>query len=217
MATSTAQIANLALGRIGVLGIIEDLDTDTSTEGLACRDVYEQALDEVLAAHDWPWATRQASLALLFEVADLTEFTRLDWLYGYALPSDCVKPRDLWPGVRNPAPGDLVPYALENYSSATVTEQLVLFTDLQSTTALPAVLRYTRRVEDVALYPASFVRALALRIAAEIAGPIKKESARELADRDALANQALETAIAAAKNQERPDQAPVSTFIRSRW
>jgi len=214
--SSAAAICNRAIGHCQLAGQIDgELADDTSAEGMACAEVYEALRDELLAAHDWPWATKQAALQLLFEVADLTEFERNDWLYCYALPSDYLKLRGLWPGMRAPSKDWQVPHAIENYSSDDVTEQTVLFTDLEASDALPVVMRYTRQVTDVNLFPPSFVNALALRIAFEIASQVKKDHA--LTDRlERRAQVALLDAIAHAKNSEQQDQPAPSKYLRVR-
>lgn len=109
MAASTAAIANLALAHLGVSGTITTLSSDTTTEGKACRTFYDRAVVETLAAHRWQFATKEAALTLVEEIADTDE---REWRYRYRLPEDCVTPVRIKWGVRNPRPEQEVPFRL---------------------------------------------------------------------------------------------------------
>lgn len=109
MAASTAVIANRALRHLGVRGRITTLSSDTTAEGTAVRDVFAQAVTDTLTAHDWSCARTQATLTLVEEFA--YSATR-EWRYSYRLPEDCLVPRRILYGVRNPRADQQVPFTL---------------------------------------------------------------------------------------------------------
>lgn len=109
MAASTAVIANKALRHLGVASTITTLSSDVTAPGKACQSVLTACIQETLTAHDWACARKQATLTLVETFAD-TE-TR-EWLYSYRLPSDCLIPRRLVWGVRNPREDQQHPFTV---------------------------------------------------------------------------------------------------------
>ena len=83
MAASKEAICNLALSHLGVAKTITALATGATPESIACNQFYDQALEEVLRATAWPFATAFATLELV-KVAPTVE-----WDYSYRLPADC--------------------------------------------------------------------------------------------------------------------------------
>lgn len=110
MAASQAVLANRALRHLGVAGVITTLSSDTSAAGKALWAVYPQAVTDTLTAADWSCARRKATLTLVETFAD-TE-TR-EWLYSYRLPEDCLTPRRVIWGVRNPRADQEWPFTVE--------------------------------------------------------------------------------------------------------
>lgn len=94
MATTKTHICNLALRHIGVSRRLTDVDTDGTANALACLDFYEDALQDVLRAHRWPFATKYA---LMFWLEDSPTS---EWGYSYMYPADCLKIRRLRSGAR---------------------------------------------------------------------------------------------------------------------
>jgi hypothetical protein len=196
--TSTTQIANMALSGLGIGYQIADLDADSDAEAQICRLHFEAVRDTLLEAHAWPWANAQATLALVAE--DPNE----EWDYSYRLPSDCAAPRRIQSvlGMLDPNPE---PYVRGDDPAG----GLIL------TNASPCVLFYTRLVTNVALYPMTFVNALAFALASMVAEPLsaKPERARE-AERKAA--DWLGRAMATGANQQQLGPMPDSEFMRAR-
>lgn len=177
MALSSVQISNLALARIGILQGIDDLE-EASDEARACNLHFDACRDDLLAAHDWPFARRTAGLGL---VSDDPED---GWAYSYRLPSDCLVARTIGDGyafkITSDASGGLL-YANTN----------------------PATLIYTARVEDVALLPHDVGMLLASRLAMDVAPALSRSDS--VTDRAA---QRFRTDLAAATTtrQNEPEQ-----------
>ena len=114
MATSSAVIANLALGHLGVRGRITTLSSDVTSEGVICNTFYARALSETLRAAPWHCARRFADLTLISTLSDGTGWSTLrEWTYSYLVPEDCLQPLRLhWGGRRNPNTAQEVPYEL---------------------------------------------------------------------------------------------------------
>lgn len=108
MSASSATIANLALSHLGGSAVvITNLTTDTTTEGKSCRAFFETARRETLVGHAWRCAQKTAALTLIEVVADAEP----EWKNKYRLAEDCLQPqRILWAGIRNPVPGQRVPF-----------------------------------------------------------------------------------------------------------
>jgi len=86
MATKT-QIVNLALLRLGVQQQLEDADTDTTTEALSARLIFDDERDYVLRDFPWPWARKYGALTLVGTDPNS------DWGFSYRYPPDCLAVR----------------------------------------------------------------------------------------------------------------------------
>jgi len=146
---SIVQICNFGLGQIGQDTI--NALTEESPSARACSLYYEQARDAVLSEIWWGFATGQQTLAL-------TSTNPNEWDYAYTLPSDCLFPRYIPPVVRN---GTKIPFEWAGDE---------IWTDQDT-----AVLIYTKRVSDPALFHPLFVDALALKIATLVCMPLSVE------------------------------------------
>jgi hypothetical protein len=149
------EIWNTALSHIGARADIQD-PNEQSSEAFQCRLHYQQTVDELLERSDWSFARRRADLSRIGDADGLLDSR-------YALPADALSIRaindtELWPGAR-------VGWSIEGEGSARV-----LRTDQN-----PAAVVYTARVGE-ALFPPSFVTALAWALAAKIAMPITRDA-----------------------------------------
>ncbi len=151
MATNSTTICNLALSRIGNKRIVS-LEEE-SPEARACRLVFEPARDEVLRSHRWNFATRRASLSRLAEAPGF------GWEHQFQLPVDCLRVLQC----NGYEPG-------ERHHQWEI-EGRVLLADDET-----AEIKYIAKITDGNLYDAIFVKALAVKIAAEIAKPLAGSS-----------------------------------------
>lgn len=202
MASSVAQMCNMALGRIGVSATIADI-TESSTAARACNTFYEATRDRLLAAYPWPWAAKRATLAAL------TDGERDGWEYAYALPADCLTPRELFPENRAVASKDRRRFVVE-YDVTTA--KAILLSDEEAPELLYTA---TFSLNVVGHFPPAFTDALAWALAAELAMPLAvKSDLRVRAEQ--MANLTLERAIATALNSQEPDAPPDSDFVLAR-
>jgi hypothetical protein len=150
------EIANLALSKLGPGGgYVVDLSTDDTVAGEALRRVYAAIRDEVLEAHGWGFATKRAALA--------ADPTAPAWGYDlrYPAPSDSLKVL----AVRNPLVDETQAYSEEDG---------YILTDITA----PLYVRYLTRVTNPGKFSATFIAALAARLADEICETITKSAAR---------------------------------------
>lgn len=154
-AYSVIGIVNMALSRIGqpkIAALTED-----STAAVQANLVWPMVRDEVLEAADWDFATTRAALAKSATVPEQ------GFSFAYPLPADFLRlasDKETDPRV---APQG-VPYVIEALADGT----RALLTNYDNEAGELHV-RYVRREENQARWSASFVSALAFRLAAELA------------------------------------------------
>lgn len=159
MLTTEAQLCNVALLRVGERQTIDSLEENTQA-ARACKSLYQSARDTCLEAFWWTFATKRLTLAESMESRD-------GWEFAYAMPSDCLVPRYIWTGIRNPTPQQRTPFAVE--LNATNSGYLVLADSRTSFADSEApLLVYTARVETVALFPPLFADAVAWKLACDL-------------------------------------------------
>lgn len=155
---SEIQVCNLALSRVGAYRI-QSLD-DATKEARECKLFYPFSRDAVLRDHDWGFARKRVSLALLSE-------TWSGWDYAYQYPVDCLVARKITPDAETET-GDKVEFEISSNDSLS---RRVILTNKED-----AELVYTAKVEDVNLFDAIFTDALAWRLASELAIPLKAKA-----------------------------------------
>jgi hypothetical protein len=178
-------ICNLALTQLSTARIAS---LDESTEnGRKCKAIYELSRDSLLADHNWNFARAEKELALIDETP-VSE----DWAYIFQLPSDCLR----------------VMRMEED-------EKFAIFSDRLYTNSDVAKIEYIKRETNPVKYSPMFVKALAGRIAADLAyGITQNATVAQLAEQ--RANQSLREAKWT-DAQEGINTLPIQgNFIRSR-
>lgn len=195
MAYSIVGIWNMALQRIGAQGRITALD-DGTPNAIKINAVWEYIRDEVLEDIKPKFATVRKTLA-----QSATEPANIEvYAYAYPLPSDYLCLADGIEGDPPIWPEDIGPYVLETLSPTD--ESLSLMTNYDSVTADQDVyLTYVKRLVNPAKYPASFINALAFRLAAELTFSIV-ESAGKYQAMMQLYDRAKKKARAASLDQD---------------
>lgn len=84
MITTTTDLSNLALSRLGARRLVS-FDDDTTTEAKSCRLHLEQVRDALLRRHQWDFATTSAALVAAVD-APLSEYET-----AWEMPADCVR------------------------------------------------------------------------------------------------------------------------------
>lgn len=151
----TVDICNLALSRLGKATINSiEYERGNSAEAIRCRLEWDSTKKSVLRDHPWNFATRIEALALVSGV------TVPGWSYVYIYPRNCEFPRRVF----NAATVNLSikqPYRV--IGSNTSSNKLILCNLEQ------AYMEYTADVQDPTMFDASFVDALAWKLAAQLA------------------------------------------------
>lgn len=82
--SSPEEVCNLALRSIGYPNPVGDI-YEGSPQAQVALQFYAQTRDALLRSQDWPFARRDAALALAGQSAPAP------WLYEYTWPSDCLR------------------------------------------------------------------------------------------------------------------------------
>lgn len=174
--TARTDIANRALLAINGKSSIANIETDQSPEARAIRLVYDDTRDALLRGAHWNFA-RAVAPAALVRVApgmegaptsaaewDATTMPMPPWSYGYLLPPDCVNLRYVSgynPGVMGLQPAR---HAQSVSRDNQDNEQRIINTNVPG-----ALICYTRRVETVDFWDASFRQAMVYSLATQVA------------------------------------------------
>lgn len=163
-------ICNLALDELGQTTTIGSLAERTKF-GVLCARHYPQVVNELLAAHPWPFARKAVAL-------ELTSDTPLPgWLLQYAYPTDCVRAwricdadglRQHWREMSSFV--DPLDYRIGlqaiPFEVVAGTQRSCIVTDLEQ-----AYLFYTARMDE-SRFPPLFTRAVVTALSARLAMPI---------------------------------------------
>jgi hypothetical protein len=223
----------MALWHVGQTKGLESFDDDDTVAGVGCRLFYPQAIDEVLNAFPWPFATKFDSPAL---VQGPSPAPTPEWAYSYRYPSDALLIRRIlpagaqappslpgyplvppWQGSRIETQASRVPYRIARDDAG-----LLLYTDFPpvaataTTPALPMI-EYIIQQDDTGFYTPKFSQAVAFLVAFYVAPGLTGGDKFQLGQR-AYANYqtTMAEAQAQAKNEEQPDLPPDAEWIQMR-
>lgn len=155
-AVSQTEICNLALSHIAQRPI-ETIEDANSVQAVQCKRVWNTALKEALASHDWGFCTVIKPLVLS------ATYTPLGWLYAYQHPPLAVA---IW-HVYNEATTDVsVGEEFRQVYDPDRNEQVIV------TNCAEAYAEYSSWITDTAQFEPRFVTAFAYRLAAELAIPL---------------------------------------------
>ena len=84
MAWTRTDIANRALGVLGVKGTISDVDADTSELAKAVRAVFDLAAESLLSEFDWPMARRLEEMSLVSGTSSSAYSDDYQYAYRYS-------------------------------------------------------------------------------------------------------------------------------------
>lgn len=202
MYTSLTEVANAALGYLGITSKIGDLETENSPEARAVNTYIAIAIDETLSEWPWPFATRFS------EIQVVEENPTPDWGYSYRYPSNCVMVRRIVPpGLAFEPRMFRLPFRI----SADDDGKLILTNEYDPT------IEYTARVNDVQQWPPDFCNCIAMKLAFYISAELTG------GDPNRLGNKALEMyllsvskAQARAANEEQSVESPPSSLESAR-
>jgi hypothetical protein len=144
-------ICNLALARLGDSRITAL--TDATAQAQYCSLFYDQTVEELQAEFDWQFCRKQT--AFTSSVTPLSGYS-----HQYDQPTDFIRAIRL---------GNID--ASENFGTWEI-HGAKIHTNLPATAQVPLVLDYIALVETVNLFPAIFVEALSMKLAAVLAMPL---------------------------------------------
>jgi len=190
------EICNLALGRAGITIFIGSLD-EQSKEGRVMRMLFASVRDRVLEAFNWPFAKSEVDLQDIGAPP-------YGWEYRYRYPVDCIKPRLITiEGSKEPT----TPIPFEKREDGS---NLAIVCNVS-----PARLVYTKRVENIQLWPPLAASAFAWLLCAESVLPLSADAKLGQA-----ANNAYQIAIREAANSsangQRLDKKQTDNYVTER-
>jgi hypothetical protein len=195
---SLIQLFNTALARLGGDQLPENISSlEESKEGLLCKNLFVNVLDNALVANPWSFAKKRKQLALLPDTSSGNSF----FLYRYELPGDCLRPVRLdsptWGGV--PITALSIPCEPNRKPLYEIEGRTVLCN-------LPdAWLVYISRVEDPAAWPPTFADALAWALAGDLATGLVNDVTRQ---QNCYANYQISLAKAIAQDRAMQNPQP---------
>jgi len=145
-------IVNLALLKIGT-ELITDLSDTNNPNAIKANALWEYLRDEVLEAFEWSFAKVRVQLA------QSVSTPAFGWDYQYALPTDCLKIREM-------SPAD-TPYEIEG--DYLVTD----YDDTDADAEDKVFVLFTKRITDCAKYSPAFIKALSYRLAQDLSLSIR--------------------------------------------
>jgi hypothetical protein len=200
MVTKTS-LVNVALG-YAMCDRVNAVDTDTSTEAKAARDVYDTKRDSLLRSYLWSFSKKRDTLAPVVTVPDFG----VD--YAYALPSDYLRTISVHP---SDSDFSMCRYKIETIL-VSATPTLVIVTNIP--TAI--YLRYVAQVTTVSMFDPMFQEAFAWDLATFFALKIKQSASHA-----EYCGKEHKKAISIAKStnsiEDWPDPFPAGSWVNQRF
>lgn len=176
--TGPADIANLALQRIGYPGRVGNL-YDGSEAAKDILDIYGQVRDQLLRGGDWPFASRSVVATLLKSAPLLGYFPPnvwtnayppQPWRFSYEFPTECLEVRACKPQVYfvpDFAPQQYL-FSIANDNGYTPARRVVL------SNVSDAMLTYCAQITDPLTMPPDFIEAFAAELGQRLAASLVK-------------------------------------------
>ena len=199
---SKTELCNMTISNLGIGKEIADIVSDKSEEAAACRRYYDAAMQAVIQEHDWSFASATATLALV-ESNPTTE-----WAYSYRYPSNCLKVRRIFSGMRLDTKSSQIPFKLGRDATG-----VLIYTD----DASPEI-EYTYNETDTNRLSGQLQIAFSFKLAALIAPRSTGGDPFKL-KQEMLAQYMIELGAAKANdlNEGQQDKQANSEFITTRY
>lgn len=194
---SKIAICNMALGWLGAPPIASL--TENRPEARYADQYYDIALEQCLRDHRWNFAQRRVRLA---EV-DVPDGYGAVYENAYALPVDCLMAHTVLDAGANEMEFEIA-LAPDGASKIILTH------------TVDAFLSYTARVDITELFDPNFSRALARRLAADLAVPILKNNPQKVQEAETLYMNAIRSAQLADAKEGKPEEVEDTPWITAR-
>jgi len=142
-----AKIFNIALKNLRVSTGVQSADY-ADKNAVVLNEFYDNAREQTLKDYDWNFANSYKELALTGNIPQNPKF-----LYEYDYPNDCLSAREILPYTDN---DDIIEFEIASNASG----QKVI-----NTNQVPAVLRYTKLVNNETFFTSEFVTVLSWYLA----------------------------------------------------
>lgn len=211
MVASNTEIANLALGHIGISRPIGNMDTERSVEAQSCRTFYDVVLDDLINEIPWSHCKKFANLQLVSGSASAPVSS--EWIYAYRYPPDCLQfIRIVSYRGNNDTRQSRVPYTI----AADDVGQLI-YTNWPTSSLITPQCQYTFRNANVQQFPPNFVMAFSLGLALRILPMVSAGDPNNVSPKIAAEfTKVMKNAADANVNEEQRPEEPQSEFIRAR-
>lgn len=150
-------IANLALGRLGVSLTVADVQTENTQQAKVIRRYFRTSLDTLLEKHPWSFATQMQALPLL------SENPTPQFLYSYSKPADALIITEI---AEEGIFSQFVQYEDQKNRWQEIYSPMgqMLYANTRNAHA-----KYTTKLPEDAAFPNHFGRALAAQLSMDIA------------------------------------------------
>lgn len=186
MANTKLDVFNMAMYHCGTREDIADVNEE-SREAEVCRLLYDRVRDHVLRSAYWSSAKGFKRLAVVVERDDTLAWAATDpepgFRFAYAVPNDFLYPRFLT--------------SYERFSTGVLNNQSVIFANTED-----AILQYTMRQENVALWDANLFMAMTFALAAYATMPLNGKPQRASNAAQQANNLILEARVANANSED---------------
>lgn len=211
MVASNTEIANLALGHLGISRPIANMDTEKSVAAQACRTFYDIVLTDLI--NDIPWSHCKKFANLQLVSGSPTAPATSEWTYAYRYPPDCIQ----FIRIVSARGNNDTRQSRVDYTLAADDVGLLIYTNWPTTSLITPQCQYSFKNVNVQNFPPNFVLAfsyaLAMRIASMVTAgdPTNLKAACKVEFDKTMAN-----AEDANLNEEQRPEDPQSEFIRAR-
>jgi hypothetical protein len=198
-------IANLALGRLGVSLTVIDVETENSQQAKIIRRHFRMSLDALLEMHEWNFATKY--LPLILQSEDPTPVFK----YAYVVPSDALIIREI---AREGFFTNRRQYEdeKEKWQQVYSSTGALIYSNTPDAHA-----KYTVRIPDNIAMPNHFGRALAAQLSMDIAPSLITNNFGKIRDTlNADARIDISRGIADDLGRQPQMEESLSPFIRAR-
>lgn len=198
MASSTTDIANRALTKIGEARILSM--SDDTVAGRTMRSIFEQVRDAELRRIRWNFSMRRARLSALAVAPDW------GYAYQYQLPDGFMSLVQVGEYYIRPATKAKGPWQVESTDAGSA-----ILTDMPA----PLLIRYVTRVTNSGLFDPLFVEALACRLAFEACEAITQSNTKKETLSQEYKN-AISEAARCNAIENPPNEIPYGTWLEAR-
>lgn len=203
MTYDTTELANMAIGHIGIGLSIGDLDTENSAEAIACRRYFTHARDVLYRMRRWPFASRLTTLTDLGVTGTLYDGM---WAHRYNYPNFAIRINKIVnPAARSPATiKEKIKYDLASKADGSAGKVILCDQD-------NAIADYNHLIDDVSVWDAEFVENFTLYLGLRASGSLKANAGMVQQTRDQW-RLFLQNNIVTTDSENEPDGEQPSQF-----